>query len=134
MAKSVKKDPHPTPSPLLPYALSLPPPSLPRSHDRHPRRVISAPATIRCPQRKAICMERRKNSTCDARTSACGLKNRRLQHRNMAHAVLELDIIPIMSYILLCAHFRHISLYRCPSFLFISIFVPLLQSFEKPCY
>ncbi len=131
MAKSVKKDPHPTPSPLLPYALSLPLPSLPRSHDRHPRRTISAPATFRCPQRKTICMERRKKSACDAKNGACGVKIRRLQHRNMAHAVLVIDVIPIMSYILLCAHLRPISLYRCPLFSICFHFIPLLQSLKK---
>ena len=75
-----------------------------------------------------------KNSACDAKNGACGVKNRRLQHRNMAQAVLELDVIPIMSYILRCAHLRPISLYRCPLFSIYFHFIPLLLSFEKPCY
>jgi hypothetical protein len=53
---------------------------------------------------------------------------------NMAHAVLVIDVFPIRSCMLLCAHLRPISLYIFPFFSIYFHFIPLLLSFEKPCH
>ena len=131
-----QKGPPPNPltsAPLRPFPATSLPPSLAPMIGTHGA-LYRRPQQFGARSAKQYVWSAEKTAPATQEISACGVKNRRLQHRNMAHAVLELDIIPIMSCILLCAHLRAISLYRCPSFLFISIFVPLLQSFEKPCY
>ena len=131
-----QKGPSPNPltsAPLRPLPATSLPPSLAPMIGTHGA-LYRRPQQFGARSAKQYVWSAEKNSACDAKNGACGVKNRRLQHRNMAHAVLELDVIPIMSYILLCAHLRPISLYRCPSFSIYFHFIPLLQSFEKPCH
>ena len=131
-----QKGPPPNPltsAPLRPFpATSLPPFLAPMigTHGALYRR----PQQFGARSAKQYVWSAEKTAPATQEISACGVKNRRLQHRNMAHAVLELDVIPIMSYILLRAHLRPLSLYRCPLFSMYFHFIPLLQWFEKPCY
>ena len=127
---------------------------------RRPRRKISAPAaqqtSVPAAQKNISAYgalnkrHRRNNSVPAAQNNMYGAQekpapavqkrclrrdeNGAYSSENMAHAVLVIDVFPIRSCMLLCAHLRPISLYIFPYFSIYFHFIPLLLSFEKPCH